>query len=139
MSNIKFTDTLECTASHGRLAVAAQIYDEQQKKTQAAINASVLAAMPKDGQLAVFPISATSEEYIYDECKDYPIGTLLIITSSEMNLTDADGSKQSFSIGSLFYIFAQPQNNRKTLEWLQPIVNNVLEARIAALEARLKV
>lgn len=38
MPNIKFTDQLECTASHGRLAVASQIFDEALSKTQAEIN-----------------------------------------------------------------------------------------------------
>lgn len=38
MPNIKFTDQIECTASHGRLAVASQIFDEALSKTQAEIN-----------------------------------------------------------------------------------------------------
>lgn len=38
MSNIKFTDQLECTASHGRLAVTSQIYDASLSKTQEEIN-----------------------------------------------------------------------------------------------------
>lgn len=38
MPNIKFTDQLECTASHGRLAVASQIFDEALSKSQEEIN-----------------------------------------------------------------------------------------------------
>lgn len=38
MPNIKFTDQIECTASHGRLAVASQIFDEALSKSQAEIN-----------------------------------------------------------------------------------------------------
>lgn len=38
MSSILFTDTLSCTASHGRLALSEQIYDTSRGKSQAAIN-----------------------------------------------------------------------------------------------------
>lgn len=52
MANIKFTDTLECTATHGKLAKAAQIFDDAygDGMNQSEINAA-LASLAQSGGL----------------------------------------------------------------------------------------
>lgn len=124
MSNIKFTDTLECTASHGRLAVAAQIYDEQQKKTQAAINVEALKPSGTDFT-KIQKVSATTQDEFFKAVKSFPVGSVVSFDNDkgsaiELNLSFVE-SNYFFCPHSLFVIIATPVMNDDYIDGVVPI------------------
>lgn len=61
MATIPFTDTLSCTASHGRLALASQIYDETSQQPQAQINRLFLETANSHRLLGTYQRSGLAE------------------------------------------------------------------------------
>lgn len=141
MSNIKFTDTLECTASHGRLAVAAQIYDEQQKKTQAAINVEALKPSGTDFT-NVWDENCPGDEYVVADLIESGIKKGQLITNANSGLSAATGA--DFPIGSVFLVIKDPVKGDNVEDVIKPIIVSPVEVaklikRVEDLEKRLKV
>lgn len=148
MATIKFTDTLEVTASHGRLAKAAQIYDDQQKSTQAALNQKFAAGLSKSDLLSAIPYEAPGSEYAYEVLKDKPVGTIFYNVNSSFAMSTAGNPNDvvDFPINSYFIIIATPKegtDKTKYSEWIRPLSPSTIPGdiltRLEALEARLKV
>lgn len=124
MSNIKFTDTLECTASHGRLALATQIYDEQQKKTQAAINVEALKPSGTDFT-NIKNVSATTQDEFFQAVKNLPVGSVVSFDNDkgsaiQINLSFIE-SNYTYGAHSIFVISATPAMNDDYIDGVVPI------------------
>lgn len=61
MADIIFTDTLKCTATHGKLAKAEQIYDDTQGKSQETINSGLIGVTSCHVMLGTFESSGSAE------------------------------------------------------------------------------
>lgn len=140
MANIKFTDTLEVTASHGRLAKAAQIYDDQQKSTQAALNRKFIDQI---GTVDVtFFESGNKYSDIAAEMLETFAGTKGYFFTNGANWNIDDSFLPS---GTLFYVYTELDEGieNETCFWDYVRVlgcdPSSLIDRISALEARLKV
>ena len=161
MANIKFTDTIEVTASHGRLAKAAQIYDDQQKATQAALNqkfaafksgtdftsitdtnaedfksglADLAAKKVLKGQLVR---NADADWQIGEgNALEYPTGTIFIALKDITNVTNITSSDFSN-----FLLALVPEGSFivSNLNYIMNLLTNEVGPRLEALEAKLKV
>ena len=141
MANIKFTDTIEVTASHGRLAKAAQIYDDQQKATQADLNLK-FKQQQGQAQLTIFE-SGNKYSDIANEIKENYGGTEGYFFSNDVDW-DIDGEHLPY--GTLFYVYKTIEADYiddETIFWdyIRVVGCNPtsLITRLEALEAKLKV
>lgn len=160
MANIKFTDTIEVTASHGRLAKAAQIYDDEQKATQAALNKKFAALKSGTDFLNIFEENAPDGSYMVDDLIENKVtsGRIIRTANTMIMATDYDGGTRYYSQGSFFIVIKDPVKGDELSDVIRPLIVNpasVAEithelenshtnmgeiiSRISALEARLKV
>lgn len=153
MSNIKFTDTLEVTASHGRLAKAAQIYDDEQKATQAALNKKFLAYTPDTDFAHVFDEQAPDPAYVVDDLIENNVkaGRIIRNVNSAFFVLDENNNSTYYPVGSYFLVIKDPVKGDEINKVIRPIVASAyytacaikaqesIIKRLDALEARLKV
>ena len=158
MSNIQFTDTLEVTASHGRLAKAAQIYDDQQKATQAALNQKFLSYTPGTDFSNIIDTDAEDAASAINELADKHVLKGQLIRNADSDWTPGgEGSACVYTQGSIFLVIKDlaKSDSPDFDEYLLPIaleasyvasainihtvyMNDAI-SRLEALEAKLKV
>lgn len=84
MATIPFTDTLSCTASHGRLALATQIYDTYLGQSQAKFNRDITSLLNSHinsdvhFHLGTFERSGLAEDYAKEYELSGSAGTLIM-------------------------------------------------------------
>lgn len=111
--NIQFTDTIECTASHGRLAAASQIYDaSRSNKTQQAINTELYNRKTGTDFTAMKSFTGDGTDEFFDFVKNLPVGTLVSIDSiMKKGLYIAGLSSRFFYDGTIFIVNSTPSKN----------------------------
>ena len=153
MANIKFTDTIEVTASHGRLAEAAQIYDDQQKATQAALNQKFAAIKSGTDFTAIYEEESPGGNESLSDLVSNKVQVGTIVRNTESSWTDGD---ITYPNNTLFLVIKDPSVNVSTwTEVLLPLIMSpdmiyaqfidmsekfsTISSRLEALEAKLKV